>query len=332
MISCILNLILFSIILGKLTLIYNNNCDRLYKNTNNENIVLIRTNFRSLAELSHKLTTNYRHENKELKEYRNTNDRKYKKDKYPKNDVKSKQNVLEVPKNENTRTPNSKKYKKAKYNKEKEAKSNRSSNSIKYLKTQNKHYNNFYEKPEINLEKFTDKSNNKSRECKNKKKSSDKLSSSSKDHDKNLINLETACVGGAYACTVSTVFLGNFGIPAGILAAQAKIALELSTSSLTALLNDLGVKLFFESAIKSALIPAFSSATNSAASIASAAWTGFTPYGIAAIVIILIVVALIILYIYLRKRRKKKSRKNEYKKHLCRIFYDKKTLLLLVTI
>ncbi|SOV76024.1 hypothetical protein, putative [Plasmodium sp. gorilla clade G3] len=283
MISCILKLILFSIILGQLTLIYNNNCDRLYKNTNNGNIVLIGTNFRSLAELTHKLSTNYRQENKELKEYRNTNHTKYKKDKYPKNDVKSKQNVYEVPKNENARTPNSKIYTKEKYNKEKEAKSNRSSNSIKYLKTQNKHYNNFYEKPEINFEKFTDKSNNKSRECKNKKKSSDKLSSSSKDHDKNLINLETACVECTYMCTIPTTFILGSGIGAGIAAAKTFIVKEITDTVIVAALKALGVKLFFESSIKSVAATLSASATNSAASIASAAWTGFIPYAIAAL-------------------------------------------------
>ncbi|SCQ12551.1 stevor PIR protein,putative [Plasmodium sp.] len=318
MFSCILKLILFWNILEQLTLIYNNNCYRLYKNTNNGNIALIRTNFRSLAELSHKHTTNYKYENKGLKEYGNKNDKKYKKNKYPKNDVKSKQNVLEVPKNENTRTANSKKYTNEKYNKEKEAKSNRSSSSIKYLKRQSKHYNNVYEKSEMDFEKLTDKSNNKSPEHPNKKKSSDKISSSSKDHDKNLVNLETACVGGAYACTVPTAFVVKWGIEAGILAAESFISTELGKNIALAVTNALaGVNIFSAYAIQNAAGHIANFGTNNAALISGAAWTSFTPYVIAAIVIILIVLALIILYIYLRKRRKKKSRENEYKKHLC---------------
>ncbi|SCQ12718.1 stevor PIR protein,putative [Plasmodium sp.] len=289
MISCILKLILFSIILGQLTLIYNNNCYRLYKNTNNGNIALIRTNFRSLAELSHKLTTNYKYENKELKEYGNKNNKKYKKNKYPKNDAKSKQNVFEVPKKENTRTPNGKKYTKEKYNKEKEAKSNRSSRSIKYLKTQSKHYNNFYEKPEMNFEKFTDKSNNKSRECKNKKKSSDNISSSSKDHDRKLVNLTTACVESTYMCTIPTTFILGSGIGAGITAAKTFIVKEITDTVIIAALKALGVKLFFESAIKSVAATLSSSAPVTATPIANAAWTAFAPYGITALVIILLV-------------------------------------------
>ncbi|SCQ12566.1 stevor PIR protein,putative [Plasmodium sp.] len=314
MISCILKLIIFSIILGQLTLIYNNNCNRLYKNTNNGNIALIRTNFRSLAELSHKLTTNYMHENKELKEYRNTNDRKYKKDKYPKNDVKSKQNVLEVPKNENTRTPNSKKYKKAKYNKEKEAKSNIFARFLNYLETLRKLCSNFFVKKYNDflnfLYKLSDKRDN-SHESTNKKKSSDKLFLLNKANYKYLYYLKENCVPGTGICIFSSTVLVNCGIQAGISAAKTLIKNYFSLSLTEQVIKFLGINVFFESSVAnvSATIQSFS--TTGIPSISGAAFEAFGPYGIAALIIILIVVALIILCIYLRKRKKNSANTKE---------------------
>ncbi|SOV84279.1 stevor PIR protein,putative [Plasmodium sp.] len=312
MISCILKLIIFSIILGQLTLIYNNNCDILYKNTNNGNIALIRTNFRSLAELSYKLTTNYRHENKELKEYRNTNDKKYKKDKYQKNDTKTNQILPEVPKNENAGTSKSKKYKKAKYNKEKETQSNIFARFLNYLETLTKKFSKFFVKKYKDflnfLDKLSDKSD-KSHESTNKKKSSDKLYSSNKNHDKNLDTLKKACVGSVGACGFASPVLVNYGMLAAVAAVKGVIESQYS-NIVNIVMNALvGVNIFSQAAIDTATtsIPTFS--TTGLVSIPSSALQAFGPYGIAALVLILIVVALIILYIYLRKR-KKKSRKH----------------------
>ncbi|SOV74254.1 stevor PIR protein,putative [Plasmodium sp. gorilla clade G3] len=280
-------LIIFSILLGTLTLIYKNYWDGLYKNINinNGNIVLPIINPRSLAELSHEHTTTYRNENNKSREFGHMNEKKSKKNKYPKNNTRTKQK-LPVPENENNRISNSKKNAKEKYDKEKEAKSNRTSCFLKYLGKLRKKICNLFVKKNKDSLNLSDKSiteNDKSPGHPNKKKSSDKISSSSKDHDKNLVNLETACVGGAYACTVPTAFVVKWGIEAGILAAESFISTELGKNIALAVTSALGINTFSQSAITNFLTLIGISATDSAPKIAIAAWGAFYPYAIAAL-------------------------------------------------
>ncbi|SOV84259.1 stevor PIR protein,putative [Plasmodium sp.] len=284
MISYNFKLIIFSIIIGASTLIHNNYRDALFKNTKNRNMVLVSINFRSLAEISYEPRTYHKHENNVLKEYKKTNEKKLKKNIYAKNNTKPKDKITEK---KNIGTSNLKKCTKEKYDKEKEAKSNRTSCFLKYLGTLRKKICNLFVKKNKDSLNLSDKSiteNDKSRERPNKKKSSDKLSSSSKDHDKNLINLETACVGGAYACTVPTAFVVKWGIEAGIAAAETYVTAELATISAPAMTEALGINIFFEPAITNYLTCQGISTLDSAVSIASASWTGFTPYGIAALI------------------------------------------------
>ncbi|SOV20175.1 stevor PIR protein, putative [Plasmodium sp. gorilla clade G2] len=120
-----IKLIIFSIILVSLTLTYNNDCDGLYKYINYKNMVLWPMNFRCLGELSHGFIANNKHKNSKLREYGNTNERKYKKDKYPYDKTKTKQNIPHVKEKGNVGTPHLKKY-------EKESKSNRPTRSFKH--------------------------------------------------------------------------------------------------------------------------------------------------------------------------------------------------------
>ncbi|SOV84243.1 PIR protein,putative [Plasmodium sp.] len=279
MISYNYKLIIFTIILGILSLINNSYYDRLYKNTKYKSVLLGSTNFRSLSELLHEPRANNIYECNQLTECGFTNEKKYKKNKYPIDDAKTKQ---KIPEKVNTQTTNSKKYKKGKYNKEKEAKSNRSSRSIKYLEMQRKLYNNFYVKPEIYFEHLSHKSNDKYCEYTNTK------ISSRKGDDKYLDNLKTGCVGGAGMCTSSSTATGIAG---NCFAAAAN-----GVSSLTggAAAKGLAGKIIKDSTLLAA----------------------YTPFGIAALVLILIVIVLMILYVWLRRRRKN-SWKYECKKHLC---------------
>ncbi|SOV11120.1 stevor PIR protein, putative [Plasmodium sp. gorilla clade G2] len=345
MISYKFKLIIFSIILGALSLIYNvrntleNHCDGLYKNINYKNTLLVPTKFRSLGELLYEPKTNHKHENNKLREYRNTNETNYMKKKYPKNHTKTKQNIPEVTQKENTLATNLKKYRKEIYGKENETQTNRSSRSLKYLEMQRKLYNNFYVKPETDFVHISDKSNAKNDkfcECPNKMKSFKKSSSSNKINDKYLYKLKTGCVGGVGVCALSSTAIGNSGIAAGVTAgiapgtAAAKSFLTgIYSASIVPKLTEAlsGVSLFSEPAIESALssISTISSAhiscaaTKAATAASGAAWGTFSAYGIAALVVILIAVVLIILYIWFYRRRKN-SLKCEGKKRLCTKF------------
>ncbi|EUR69661.1 hypothetical protein PFBG_03685 [Plasmodium falciparum 7G8] len=297
MISNNFKLIIFSIILGTLTLIYNNGYDGLYKNINYKNVVLVPTNFRSLAELLHELRTNHIHENNELREYQKTNKSNYLKSKYPNYDAKPKRNITKVIEKENVGKQKLKKYRKGIYDNEKETKSNISSRSIKHLEMERKLYISFYVKPEIYFEKFSDKSNDKS------------------------YNLKSGCAGGVGVCVLSSTFTKIAGATAA------------AKSLFTGITSSEGVSKFIEAFIcanlfsKPATQAAISSVTETVKNItlpssftaetAAGTVSGvFLPYGIAIYVIISIIVLLIILYIWLRKRRKN-SWKHEYKKHLC---------------
>ncbi|SOV19999.1 stevor PIR protein, putative [Plasmodium sp. gorilla clade G2] len=322
MISYNFKLIIFSIILGTLTLIYNNNCDGLYKNINYKNTISMPTYLRLLAELSYGLTKNHKHENNQLREYKNTNETKYKKNKYPKDDTKRKQNIPQVTEKENTETSNLNKYKKGKYDKENEKQSNISSRSLKYLEIQRKLYNNFYVKPEMYFEHLSDKSNaknDKSCEWTNKKKSSDKLSSSNKVHDNYLDNLKTGCVGGASTCGLSSIITAGSGIYAATEAAGA--AIPAFTAQIKSAL--VGVNFFFTSSLETAIQGAavsggFTHLLEGLGTVGSPAIAGtstFFPYGMAIVALIAVTIIVILLYIWLRKRRKN-SWKHECKKHL----------------
>ncbi|SOV84348.1 PIR protein,putative [Plasmodium sp.] len=286
-------LIIFSIILGILTLIYNNDSNGLYKNINYKNTVLFTTNFRSLEELLNEPTTNHRNENIQLKEYGLTNERKYTKNIYAKDDTKKKQKIPELREKKNTGTQNSKKYKKEKYNKEKDAKSSRAARSIKYLEMQRKLYNNFYVKPYMDFDNLPDKSNNKSCECQNTKKSSSKV------HDKYLENLKDGCVGGAGVCAASYAAAVNSGVFAAVKALPGVAASVAASNALP-----------FETALQTVVTAVKTALEAGGFSIS------LVPYGIAIYVILAIIVVLIILYIWLYRRRKN-SWKHECKKHLC---------------
>lgn len=250
-------------------------------------------------------TIHHIHENNELREYENTCQTKYK-NKYPKNDVKPKQNIPEVTEKENSPTTNLKKYRKETYYKEKEAQSNRPSRSVKYLEMQRKLYNNFYVKPEMDFKNLSDKSNDKSCECENKKKSSNKLPSSNKVHDNYLNNLKERCARGVGICTFSSAATGFSGVSAAGTAAKGVLE-NTYLITVTKLTKSLSVLKFFSlSSIKETITSLVSTNVDSkaAASNSGAAWTTFGPYVISALVLILIVVALIILYIWLYGRRK----------------------------
>ncbi|SOV20405.1 stevor PIR protein, putative [Plasmodium sp. gorilla clade G2] len=165
MISFNFKLFIYSIVLGALTLFYNvrnkkNDCLGLYTNIKYKNIVLVQTNLRSLAELSHELTTNDEHENNELGEYSNTNERKYKKEKYPNDDAKKKQKIPPITNKKFPGTPNLMKYKKETYDNTQGGNSNISPGRLGYLGMQRKLYNDFNGKQELYFRKLSDKSNN----------------------------------------------------------------------------------------------------------------------------------------------------------------------------
>ncbi|CZT62769.1 stevor [Plasmodium falciparum NF54] len=317
MISYNFKLFIFSIILGTLSLIYNNDYERLYKNKKYKNILYVPTNFRSLAEVSLERRTNHIQQNYEFREHGNTNETKYKKNKYPKDDAKTKQKILKVTEKENTGTPNYRKYKKGTYDKEKEEKSNRSPHSLKYLELQRKLYNNFYVKSEMDFHNLSDKSNDNFYECAYENKLYDTLYLSNKVHDNYLDNLKSGCAGGIGVCALSFTVTKIAGSTA---AANALITNVYTSVALNQLSQTLvGLNLFFESVIQTAITSGKISIINS--SMATKAATdvsgAFGPYGIAIYVIIAIIVVLIILYIWLRKTRKN-SWKHECKKYLCK--------------
>ncbi|SCM18815.1 PIR protein, putative [Plasmodium sp.] len=319
-------------ILGTISLIYNNCYKQLYKNINYNNIVLVPKNFRSLAELLYEPTIYHIHENNELGGYGNTNGTKYK-NKYPKNYVKPNQNIPEATEKENTQTTNLKKYRKGECHREKETKSNKSSCSLKHLEIQRKLYNNFYVKPERYCENFSDKSNDIFCECSNNKKTYNVLNSSNKVHDNYLDNLKKGCFRGVRACMFPSVYTGvadNLAPTfAGAAAAAKSILGTTSGISFTQLMNAFAalgsltesvIKKFITSSsitgVNISLISKAAGASEAATTAAATASTSFYLSAIAGLVLILIVVVLIILYILLRKRTKN-SWKHEYQKHLC---------------
>ncbi|SOV21219.1 stevor PIR protein, putative [Plasmodium sp. DRC-Itaito] len=141
-----MKLVIFSIILGTLTLIYNNDSDVLYKNLNYDNIVLGPINYRSLAESSREHRTNQKHKNNELREYQKTKEEQYKKNKYPNDDAKTKQKIPQGTENENTRISNKMSSKKEIYNNAQGGNSNISPGRLRYLEIQRKLYNDIDEK------------------------------------------------------------------------------------------------------------------------------------------------------------------------------------------
>ncbi|SOV23553.1 stevor PIR protein,putative [Plasmodium sp. DRC-Itaito] len=147
-------LVIFSIILGTLTLIYNNDFHVLYKNMKYENIVLGKINYRSLAELSHEHRTNRKHKNSELKEYQKTKEEQYKKNKYPNDDAKTKQKIPQGRENENTRISNKTSSKKEIYNNTQGGNSDMSPRRLRYLEIQRKLYNGIDEIKERELQYY----------------------------------------------------------------------------------------------------------------------------------------------------------------------------------
>ncbi|SOV74950.1 PIR protein,putative [Plasmodium sp. gorilla clade G3] len=285
MISYNIKFIFFSIILGIITLIYNNDCDTWYNNTKNNNMVFLTTNFRSLGELSCELTSNHIHDSNLLREYGLANEEKYTKNKYSKDDTKRKHKISKVIEKEYTVITNLNKDKKVIYDKHKDTPSNISSSSIKYLEMQRKLYNNFYAKPGTDFKNFSDKSNNKSCECENKTKSS------SKCYGKYIGYLEKGCSRGAGVCAVSAAATANSGCAVGTVAALEATGISTGMAGASKLTGF---------AALSALTKAFSSAAKVAEGAALAA---SQPYAIGALVLILIAVVLIILYIWLCRKR-----------------------------
>lgn len=111
------------------------------------NVPLRPIKFRTLAVLSDELTKNHKHENNELREYGNTNEKKCKKSKYPE-DANTKQNITHVTEKGNTNTSYLKKYKN-----EIEAISNKSPPSLINTEVQKKLYNDFDVKEEMYFQK-----------------------------------------------------------------------------------------------------------------------------------------------------------------------------------
>ncbi|SOV84257.1 hypothetical protein, putative [Plasmodium sp.] len=303
MISYNFKLSIFSIILGTLSLIYNNDSNGLYENIYYTNVVLVTTNFRTLAELLYEPTTNHRNENNKLKEFTKTNETKCSKNIYSKDDKKPNEQIQQVPENENIGIPKTVKYRKGTHSKEKDAISNRSSRSLKYLEMQRKLYNNFYVRPEIYFQNLQDESNNKSCEC-SKNTTSDKLSSSNNVHDKYLDNLENVFARTAGVFVVSATATNVAG---------AKVACAKGVATAVNAAVNAKLAVVYGAADAGSRVTA---AALEATSKLSAFWGPFSPYGIAALVLIIIAVAFIILYIYLRRTRKN-SLKPEFKKYLC---------------
>ncbi|SOV25602.1 stevor PIR protein,putative [Plasmodium sp. DRC-Itaito] len=151
-----IKLVIFSIILGTLTLIYNNDSDVLYKNINYDNIVLGQINYRSLAESSHEHRTNQKHKNRELREYQKTKEEQYKKNKYPNEDAKTKQKIPQGTENENTRISNKMSSKKEIYNNTQGGNSDISPRRLRYLEIQRKLYNGIDEIKEREIQNYSD--------------------------------------------------------------------------------------------------------------------------------------------------------------------------------
>ncbi|SOV73811.1 PIR protein, putative [Plasmodium sp. gorilla clade G3] len=208
MISYNINFIFFSIILGILSLIYNNDYSQLYENIHYKSFVELPNNFRTLGELLCEPSTNHIHVNNILREYGNMNEKRYTKNNYPNDDTITKHKITEGSLKENIEITNLNKHQNEKYEKDKEAKSNRSTSSIKYLEMQRKLYNNFYEKPGKDFKNLSDKSKDKSCVCENKKKSWNKV------NDKYIGNFKTGCIGGTGMCTVSSAatHIGGVGV------------------------------------------------------------------------------------------------------------------------
>ncbi|CZT62761.1 stevor [Plasmodium falciparum NF54] len=159
--------------------------------------------------------------------------------------------------------------------------------------------------------------NNKSCECANNKKSSNKLSLSNKVNDNYLDNLKTRCVGSVGACALSSAATEFAGNVAAASAVKSFIQGAISKTFISKVYEALaGINLLSESNIVSATssISAFSAPESFFA--ASFANSAFFSYGISAVFLILISVIFVLLYIWMRKRRKR-SWKHEYKKHLC---------------
>ncbi|SOV20991.1 PIR protein [Plasmodium sp. DRC-Itaito] len=151
-----IRLVIFSIILGTLTLIYNNDFDDLYKNMNYENIVLGPINYRSLAESSHEHRTNQKHKNSELREYQKTKEEEYKKNKYPNDDAKTKQKIPPITNDRFPGTPNKMSSKKEIYNNTQGGNSDISPRRLRYLEIQRKLYNDCDGKYELHFRKLSD--------------------------------------------------------------------------------------------------------------------------------------------------------------------------------
>ncbi|SOS80090.1 PIR protein, putative [Plasmodium sp. gorilla clade G1] len=329
-----IKLIIFLIILGTTAIIYNNDCKLLYRNMKYKKISCAPTKFRALAELLYEHTERHIHENNKLREYGNIHGKKYKKDKYLNNVVKRKQDVPEVTEKENIGTTNLSIYRKKIYDNEIDAKSNRFSCSLKYLEIERKLYNNFYVKPEMDFEKFSNKSNDKSCECVNRKKTYNILNSSNKFHDNYLDNFKLGCSGVVNTCTFSSAIVAKCGISAASGAAVAEAATKATTLGIAELAGlaekltsaSIGTKFFcvssLEPAIKTTATSLYPSVQSSsvlsiAESASSVGIAAFYTYGMTIVALIAVTIIVILLYIWLRKRRKN-SWKHECKKHLCK--------------
>ncbi|SOV20585.1 stevor PIR protein, putative [Plasmodium sp. DRC-Itaito] len=151
-----IRLVIFSIILGTLTLIYNNDSDVLYKNLNYKNIVLGPINYRSLAESSYEHRTNQKHKNSELREYQKTKEEQYKKNKYPNDEAKTKQKIPQGTENENTRISNKISSKKEIYNNAQGGNPNISPRRLRYLEIQRNLYNDIDGKHHKEIQNYSD--------------------------------------------------------------------------------------------------------------------------------------------------------------------------------
>ncbi|ETW37049.1 hypothetical protein PFTANZ_02349 [Plasmodium falciparum Tanzania (2000708)] len=159
--------------------------------------------------------------------------------------------------------------------------------------------------------------NNKSCECANNKKSSNKLSLSNKVNDNYLDNLKTRCVGSVGACALSSAATEFAGNVAAASAVKSFIQSTIFDTVLTKLTQALvGVNLLSETAIGKATLSIGTFSAQDSLFAATFANSAFFSYGISAVFLILISVIFVLLYIWMRKRRKR-SWKHEYKKHLC---------------
>lgn len=159
--------------------------------------------------------------------------------------------------------------------------------------------------------------NNKSCECANNKKSSNKLSLSNKVNDNYLDNLKTRCVGSVGACALSSAATEFAGNVAAASAVKSFIQNKIFDAVFTKLTEALaGVSLLSETTIGKATFSISTFSAQESFFAASFANSAFFSYGITTLFLILIAVIFVLLYIWMRKRRKR-SWKHEYKKHLC---------------